>query len=202
MGSVYELAAESKAVAVVAEKLRFAIGWDAKKGSLKDKIKGLAEEHLGGISAGAYDLNIAALLKFSDGRSELVFYGAKEDKASSVYYLKDNRTGSGEGVDEALDVTLDRLPADLTEMVIFTLIFEGNKVKQNFGMVENFFVMVQDAKSDEVIYKNDTDTADAEAAKHSAYVFAKLVKNAGKWELIPQHRFSDENNEQDLVAGL
>ena len=63
-------------------------------------------------------------------------------------------------------------------------------------------VIYQDSDNEKVIYRNDSDVYEEEASKHSAYVLGKIKKDADSWKFIPQHRFSDENTEQDLVDNL
>ena len=102
----------------------------------------------------------------------------------------------------ALQINIEKLPADLKEIVIFTLIYDGNKYGQTFGEVKNFFLQLKDSDNEKVIYRNDSDVYEEEASKHSAYVLGKIKKDADSWKFIPQHRFSDENTEQDLVDNL
>jgi len=201
MADFYELAADSIAVPVEAKKLHFGIGWDPKKGTLLQKIKGAAEEMFSGVSSNAYDLNIGAIIKHAD-KKELVFYGKKVDEAGAIHYLHDDRTGGGEGEDEGLDIVLNKLPEDTKEVIVFAIIYNGNIDKKNFGMVENFFVQAKDANLDKVIYRNDSDVYQEEPAKHSVYVFAKVKKDGDTWKILPQHRFSDEDTEQDLMENL
>ena len=201
MSSVYEIPAGFTAIPVETSRIHAAIGWDPMKGKLTEKILSTAEGLFTGISAKILDLNLAAVLK-SETKTELVFFGKKTDAAESVHYKKDNRTGGGDGEDERIDIDFEKVPEDVKEILLFALIFDGQQHKQNFGMVENFFVQVMDNHLHKVLYRNDTEMYEEEPSKHSAYVFAKLQREGDRWLLVPQHRFSDENTEQDLVAGL
>ncbi len=200
--SVYELQGDSIALTLEGKNLHLGIGWDPAQTTFAEKIKGIAEEHMSGTSKNAHDLNVAALLRRNDSPDELVFYGKKHDRSESVHYGADNRTGSKQGEDEFIEINIEKLPADLREIVIFTLIYDGNKYGQTFGEVKNFFLQLKDSDNEKVIYRNDSDVYEEEASKHSAYVLGKIKKDADSWKFIPQHRFSDENTEQDLVDNL
>jgi stress response protein SCP2 len=202
MSSFYELPADKTAVTIEGKKIHVGIGWDPMKGTLLDNVKGAAEELFNGVSGKAYDLNIAAVVRHEGGTEELVFFGKKYDKSESVHYLHDDRTGTKKGEDEAIDINLEKLPAAVKEIVLFTVIYNGHKDKKNFKMIENFFAQVKDVHIDKVIYRDDSDMYQEEPSKHSVYVFASIKRDADKWVLIPQHRFSDEDTEQELQANL
>ena len=201
MSSVYEISAGFAAIPVEGSKIHAGIGWDPLKGTLTEKILSTADGLFNGVSAKTMDLNLAAIMKSEKG-NELVFFGKKTDKAESLHYKKDNRTGGGDGEDERIDIDLAKVPADVSEIILFALIFDGSKDKKSFAMVQNFFVQVTDTHLHKVLYRNDTDAYEEEASKHSAYVFAKIQRNGDLWLVVPQHRFSDEDTEQDLMANL
>lgn len=202
MNKFYELPAESTAVSVETLKLRAGIGWDVKEGTLAEKVIGAAEELFSGASNKAYDLNISAIVRHQDGSEELVFYGNASDESEALHYLRDNRTGSKDGEDEAITINLEKLPETVKEIVLFALIYNGAHDKKNFSMIKNFFIQITDAAVEKVLFRNDTAAYEEEPSKHSVYVFAKLKKDGEAWKILPKYRFSDENNEQDLQEAI
>ena len=62
----------------------------------------------------------------------------------SMQHMGDNRTGKGEGDDEQITLALSRIPAEVTEILIFVTIYEARVRRQDFSRVSNAFVRVVD----------------------------------------------------------
>ena len=76
-----------------------------------------------------------------------VFFNNLESSDGSVVHTGDNLTGEGEGDDEVIEITLNKVSPDVQRLVITVSIFEAGKKHQNFGMVENSFVRIVDAST-------------------------------------------------------
>ena len=63
------------------------LGWDAKSGTPKEKIKGVVEGMVLGISDNSYDLNLAAVVEYNGGKKpELVFHGQRSRADSGLSF--------------------------------------------------------------------------------------------------------------------
>lgn len=63
-------------------------------------------------------------------------------KDGSITINKDNRDGEGEGDDEKGMIHLDKLPAEIDELLFVVDIYEGAKNGQDFGKIKNAYVRV------------------------------------------------------------
>ena len=68
----------------------------------------------------------------------------------AVVLPRDNRTGVGDD-DEEILINLDKIPADISSVVIYAFIYEGQKRGQNFGMVANANVKIINVDTNDII---------------------------------------------------
>ena len=68
-------------------------------------------------------------------------FGTADD---SMIHTGDNRTGAGDGDDEQIKIALDKLPADIEEILIFITIHEAAARAQHFGLIDNSYVSIRD----------------------------------------------------------
>ena len=72
------------------------LGWDMKRGGLKEKIEGQVAAAVIGISEKGYDLNLAAIVEHDTQEAELVFHhgpgGCGADRSGAVLLSKDDRS--------------------------------------------------------------------------------------------------------------
>lgn len=160
------------------------------KGGRADLTKtnpGLTIAHIGcGWDAAApggatIDLDAFAII-LKDGKlypgNAIVYFNHKTE--AGIEHMGDNLTGVGDGDDETIKIDLSKVPADVTEVVIAVNIFEADKKKQNFGMVNNAFIRVYDpANPTNVIVKYDL------SEDHSSFngmVLGSLYRKDGEWK--------------------
>lgn len=147
---------------------RIGLGWDARS-----------------TDGAPFDLDASAFMCGADGRAisdqHFVFYNQLQDAAGSVVHQGDNRTGAGDGDDEAIDIFLDQVPAAVETISIVVSIDQATARRQNFGMVSNAYVRLFDAENqtDEttILFELNED-ASTEAAIH----FADLYRRGGEWK--------------------
>jgi len=88
----------------------------------------------------AFDLDAVAFLTGEDGKvrvdGDFIFFNQKTSPCGSVNHKGDNRTGDGDGDDEAISVDLSKVPADVAKIVFAVTIHEGQQNGQNFGQVD------------------------------------------------------------------
>lgn len=148
-------------------KMRVAAGWDVNTG----------------IFGGSFDLDLCAILLDKSNHpitssNACVYYGKK--KSEGIYLDGDNLTGAGEGDDENIYVTLNKIPSEVQRIVFNVVIYNGISKKQKFSKVKNAYVRIVDTeKNDEEICRyNLTD----DGGDNTAVVFAELYRNNGNWE--------------------
>lgn len=130
-----------------------------------------------------FDLDGSAFLLVESGKvrsdGDFIFYNNLKSVDGSVEHTGDNRTGEGDGDDEALIVTLDKVPADVTKIAVTVTIHDADVRQQNFGQVSNAFIRVVNQDTNTEIARYDL-TEDA--STETAMVFGELYRHAGEWK--------------------
>ena len=130
-----------------------------------------------------FDLDASAFLLKADGKvradSDFIFYNQLQSVDGSVEHTGDNRTGAGDGDDEAIKVDLSKVPADIDKIAFTVTIHEAESRKQNFGQVSNAFIRIvnQDNNSEVARY----DLAE-DASTETAMIFAELYRHGSEWK--------------------
>ena len=147
-------------------KVLVGLGWDARSTDGQD-----------------FDLDASAFLLKADGKvradSDFIFYNQLKSVDGSVEHTGDNRTGEGDGDDEAIKVDLSKVPADIDRIAFTVTIHEAETRKQNFGQVRGAFIRIvnQDNNSEVARY----DLAE-DASTETAMIFAELYRNGAEWK--------------------
>ena len=147
-------------------KVLVGLGWDARSTEGQD-----------------FDLDASAFLLKADGKvradSDFIFYNQLKSVDGSVEHTGDNRTGEGDGDDEAIKVDLSKVPADIDRIAFTVTIHEAEARKQNFGQVRGAFIRIvnQDNNSEVARY----DLAE-DASTETAMIFAELYRNGAEWK--------------------
>jgi tellurium resistance protein TerD len=147
-------------------KVLVGLGWDARSTDGQD-----------------FDLDASAFLLKADGKvradSDFIFYNQLKSTDGSVEHTGDNRTGEGDGDDEAIKVDLSKVPADIDRIAFTVTIHEAETRKQNFGQVRGAFIRIvnQDNNSEVARY----DLAE-DASTETAMIFAELYRNGSEWK--------------------
>ena len=130
-----------------------------------------------------FDLDASAFLLKADGKvradSDFIFYNQLKSVDGSVEHTGDNRTGDGDGDDEAIKVDLSKIPADIHKIAFTVTIHEAEARRQSFGQVRNAFIRIvnQDNNSEVARY----DLAE-DASTETAMIFAELYRNGAEWK--------------------
>ena len=147
-------------------KVLVGLGWDARSTDGQD-----------------FDLDASAFLLKADGKvradSDFIFYNQLKSVDGSVEHTGDNRTGEGDGDDEAIKVDLSKVPAEIDKIAFTVTIHEAEARRQNFGQVRNAFIRIvnQDSNSEVARY----DLAE-DASTDTAMIFAELYRNGSEWK--------------------
>ena len=130
----------------------------------------------------AIDCDASAIMlkngKFVD-RTDLVYFGNLKHKSGTVNHMGDNLTGEGEGDDEQIVIDLSRVPAEYDKIVIVVNIYQAVQRKQHFGMIENAFIRLVDARNTKEMCKyNLTENYSG----MTAMIFGEIYRHNGEWK--------------------
>lgn len=148
------------------------LGWDEVK-----RAKGFSL-----FKSASIDCDATAFLlqngKLSN-KCDIVYFGNLRHKSGTVQHLGDNLTGEGDGDDEQIIVDLDQIPAEYDRIVVVVNIYRAVKRKQHFGMIENAFIRLVDARNNQEICKyNLTD----DYSDMTAMVFGEIYRHNEEWK--------------------
>ena len=150
--------------------------------SLKNVIVGLGWDARPTDGAD-FDLDASAFMVKDDGKvrsnSDFIFYNQTKSACGSVEHTGDNRTGVGDGDDEAVIVLLDKVPADVQRIVFCVTIHEADMRKQNFGQVSHAFVRVVNKDSNNEVARYDLSE---DASIETAMIFGEIYRHSGEWK--------------------
>ena len=130
-----------------------------------------------------FDLDASAFLLKSDGKvrsdADFIFYNQLKSQDGSVEHTGDNLTGSGEGDDEVLMISLDKVPADVQKVVFTVTIHDAEQRRQSFGQVQNAFIRLVNAETNVEVARYDL-TEDASI--ETAMIFGEIYRHNNEWK--------------------
>ena len=142
------------------------LGWDARATDGADFD----------LDASAFLLNESGKVR---GEHDFIFYNQTRSVEGSVEHTGDNRTGAGDGDDEAVKINLALVPADVQKIAITVTIHEGESRGQNFGQVQNAFIRVVNDQSNTEIVRFDLNE---DYSTETAMIFGELYRHNGEWK--------------------
>ena len=130
-----------------------------------------------------FDLDASLFLLNAAGKcrsdADFIFYNQMHSPCGSVSHTGDNRTGEGDGDDEAIKVDLSKVPADVQTLAVTVTIHDYEARKQSFGQVANAFIrIVNDETGTEVVRYDLSEDYSTE----TAMVFGELYRHNGEWK--------------------
>lgn len=152
------------------------LGWDEAKQS-----RGFFGALFGAASQ-PIDCDASAIL-LKNGRltdkADIVYFGNLRHKTGTVNHMGDNLTGAGDGDDEQIVIDLARVPVEYDKIVIVVNIYQAVQRKQEFGMIENAFIRLVDAKTNkEMCIYNLTESYSG----MTAMIFGEIYRHNGEWK--------------------
>jgi len=131
----------------------------------------------------AFDLDASVFVLGEDGKvrnnSDFVFFNNLTGGDGAVVHQGDNLTGEGEGDDEVIVVTLDKLPANVAKISFAATIYEADQRRQNFGMVQNAFIRVVNGDGGKEVARYDLSE---DASTETAMIFGELYRHGAEWK--------------------
>ena len=151
--------------------------------SLKHIMVGLGWDVNAFDSGADFDLDASAFMCGANGKcpteKEFVFYGNLEHPSGAVKHQGDNLTGEGDGDDEQIIVDLLRIPQEYDRIVIVVNIYKAVQRNQHFGMIENAFIRIVDARGNRELCKyNLSENYDG----MTAMIFGEIYRHNGEWK--------------------
>jgi tellurium resistance protein TerD len=130
-----------------------------------------------------FDLDAVAFLCATSGKvrsdADFIFYNQPKSAEGAIEHMGDNKTGGGDGDDEQVSITLDRVAADIDKIVVCVTIHEATARNQNFGMVANAFVRVVNQADGKELARYDLSE---DMSTETAMVFAEVYRRGDEWK--------------------
>lgn len=130
-----------------------------------------------------FDLDAVAFAVGADGKvisdAHFIFFNNLKIPDGTIEHLGDNRTGAGDGDDEAIKVNLAGVAADIQKIVVCVTIHEAAARNQNFGQVSNAYMRVINVSGDAEIARYDLSE---DASTETAMIFGELYRHGGDWK--------------------
>lgn len=110
---------------------------------------------------------------------DVVYFGALRHGSGAVQHMGDNLTGAGEGDDEQIVIELDKVPAQYDRIVVVVNIFRAEARHQHFGMIENAFIRIVDARNNQELCRfNLSEHYDG----MTAMIFGEVYRHGNEWK--------------------
>ena len=148
------------------KKILIGLGWDARATDGQD-----------------FDLDASIFLLKENSKvrneDDFIFYNNLISECQSVEHTGDNRTGDGDGDDEALIVDLVNVPSEIQRLAITVTIFDAELIKQNFGQVKDAFMRIVNMENNVEIARFDLSE---DYSTETAMIFGEIYRNNGDWK--------------------
>jgi len=130
-----------------------------------------------------FDLDASIFLLKSDGKvrsdDDFIFYNNLISSDGSVVHQGDNRTGEGDGDDEAVKIDFSKVPADVNKISVTVTIHDGVNRSQNFGQVANAFIRIVNDDTNEEVARYDLSE---DYSVETAMIFGEIYRHNGDWK--------------------
>lgn len=130
-----------------------------------------------------FDLDASIFLLKSDGKvrsdDDFIFYNNLISSDGSVVHQGDNRTGEGDGDDEAVKIDFSKVPADVNKISVTVTIHDGVNRSQNFGQVANAFIRIVNDDTNEEVARYDLSE---DYSVETAMIFGEIYRHNGNWK--------------------
>lgn len=112
-------------------------------------------------------------------KEDLVYFGNLTHPTGTVRHMGDNLTGAGDGDDEQIVIDLSKIPAKYDRIVIVVNIYQAFERNQHFGLIQNAFCRLVDARNNRELCKyNLTENY----SNMTALIFGEVYRYNGEWK--------------------
>lgn len=159
-------------------RLMIGLGWDP----VKSSPKGLLGSLFGGGEPNI-DCDASVLMLDSNGKirskKDVIYFGNLRSDNESVMHMGDNLTGEGEGDDEQVFIDLEKISSNVQKLVFIVNIYDCERRKQDFGLIDNAFIRILDASNNrELIRYNISESYSGK----TALMVAEIYRHGGEWK--------------------
>lgn len=163
-------------------KIFVGLGWDAVQA--KPSGGGLLKSLFGSSSNTGPQIDCdASVLMLKDGKvaakSDVIYFGNLKSSNGAVAHSGDNLTGAGDGDDEQVVIELNSVPADYDRLVFFVNIYDAQRRNQHFGMIQNAFIRVVDASTNQELLKYNLSD---DYSGQTTLITGEIYRNGNEWK--------------------
>jgi tellurium resistance protein TerD len=148
------------------QRILVGLGWDARATSGDD-----------------FDLDASVFLLGESGKvssdADFIFYNQLLSSCGSVEHTGDNRTGAGDGDDEAVKIYLGKVPASVKRIAVCVTIHDAETRRQNFGQVSDAFIRIVNLDNDVEIVRFDLSE---DYSTETAMIFGEVYRHNDEWK--------------------
>ena len=130
----------------------------------------------------AIDCDASALVlkngKLTD-KGDIIYFGNLRHRSGAIEHMGDNLTGAGDGDDEQIVVDLSRVPAEYDKIVVVVNIYHAVQRKQHFGLIQNAFIRLVDARTNTEMCKYNLSE---DYSGMTAMIFGEVYRYNGEWK--------------------
>ncbi len=112
-------------------------------------------------------------------KADIVYFGNLQHYTGTVQHMGDNLTGAGDGDDEQIIVDLSRIPAQYDKIVLVVTIYQANQRGQHFGLIQNAFIRLVDARNNSEMCKYNLSE---NYSGMTAMIFGEVYRHNGEWK--------------------
>ncbi|WP_411840013.1 TerD family protein [Paracoccus sp. ME4] len=131
----------------------------------------------------SFDLDASMFMVTETGKvrgvHDFIFYKQMNSPCGAIEHTGDNRTGEGDGDDEAINVSLLKVPADITRLIVTVTIHEAKKRGQSFGQVGGAFIRIVNSTTGAEVVRYDLSE---DYSTETAMIFGELYRHNGEWK--------------------
>ncbi len=148
------------------KKILIGLGWEARSTDGED-----------------FDLDASAFMLAENGKTrndqDFIFYSQLISPCKSIEHTGDNRTGEGDGDDEAIIITLDKVPLAIKRIAITVTIHDFAARRQNFGQVSGAFMRIVNVETDIELARFDLSE---DYSTETAMIFGEIYRHNDDWK--------------------
>ncbi|MBN8547405.1 MAG: TerD family protein [Ignavibacteria bacterium] len=135
------------------------------------------------INGKAVDCDVSVFMLGESGKipSEeyFVFYNNLQSPDGAVKHMGDSREGVGEGDDEVIQLTLDRVSPHVVQIFFTVTIFESDTRRHSFGNVDNAFIRICNQANGAELCRYTLSENYSEA---DSLIIGRLYRSGNEWE--------------------
>lgn len=149
-----------------------------------------------GFDSEAPDLDASVFLLDKNNMTamdeDFIFYNNLQNLDGSAKHLGDNRTGAGDGDDEAVLIDLMALPFTIQSAVFVISIYDAALREQSFKNVRNCFLRIVNKETGAQLMRFNLDKEFEENPNATALIVGTLQREGANWFFEGQGKFENE----------